>query len=139
MDSIEHTPSKEQMPQWAETGPLSTVGAILTGKSQIKYLSSHMETREVQFREYPGNVHSYELIVPHLTKAGEKWITEIGVWFPAAHVPEFNERVDRKPEMQIDILTGQGHMALTKNPETMRNIYEEIRRQTDQKEADTSS
>ena len=112
----------------------STVETILQGGAGIKFLSDHLETREVGFKPFQGRVYSYEIDVPHLTNPGERWVTELGVWFPASHYPLFDERLDKKPEMQIDILTGQGHMPLTKNPVTLRKVYEEIRRQTDQRQ-----
>lgn len=139
MEKLDKATSSDFIGEKSPVKAPTTIETILQSGAKIQFLSQHTETREVGFRSYQGTVYSYELKVPLLTKPGEEWTTELGVWFPAAYYPKFNEKLDRKPEMQIDILTGQGHMALTKNPETMRKIYEEIRRQTDQKEADTSS
>lgn len=132
MSKTEYTPSPEPVGEKSPIETSPTIAAILQGGATIKYLSNHLETREVGSRLFQGRVYSYELKVPHPTKPGEKWLTELGVWFPAAYYPKFDERLDRKPEMQIDILTGQGHMQLTKDPVTLRKVYEEIRRQIDQ-------
>ncbi len=121
----------EQVTHRTEGGHATTLDIILGGQGKITYLSSHMESREVGFTKYQGTVYSYELVVPHPTKIGETWTTELGVWFPAAFYPKLNERLDRKPEMQIDILTGQGHMPLTADSQKLIKVYEEIRRQAD--------
>ncbi|KKU67666.1 MAG: hypothetical protein UX89_C0013G0002 [Parcubacteria group bacterium GW2011_GWA2_47_16] len=134
MDNIEHKSGSEFSAAASRVERPSTIETILGGGAKIKFLSESMEERDIIGKgKFKGNTYSYELEVPHLTRPGEKWVTELAVWFPAAHYPLFDERAERKPEMQIDILTGQGNMTLTKNPETMRKIYEEIRRQTDQR------
>jgi hypothetical protein len=113
-----------------ETLP-TTIEYILQGRAKITFSSKSSETRTVNFREYAGTVYSYWLEVPSLAKPGETWKTELSVWFPAAYYPLFDEKLNRKQEMQIDILTGQGQMPLSSSQDTLKRVYAEIRRQTD--------
>jgi len=124
-------PNRESGGESVVERPLTVIENILQGKAKITFSSKSSETRTVNFREYAGTVYSYWLEVPSLAKPGETWVTELSVWFPAARYPLFDEKLNRKPEMQIDILTGQGQMPLSSSQDTLKRVYEEIRRQTD--------
>ena len=130
MDNLERAknenPSRLEQIEYDGKRP-TVIENILNGQAKIEFLSESMETRG----RYQGTTYCYGLTVPHLTKPNEKWVTTLSVWFPAAFYPLFDERMNRKPEMQIDILTGQGEMALSRNPETLRKVYDEMRRQAD--------
>lgn len=111
--------------------PTSTIDYILSGRAKITFSGKSAGPRTIGFREFEGDNYSYLCDVPSLSEPGKTWQTELCVWFPAAYYPEFDERLNKKPGMQIYILTGQGDMLLTKKPEIIEKVYREIRKQTD--------
>jgi len=123
-------PSKKERD---ETSP--TVEYILGGKADIKLLSESRGSKWVEDVHYMGRVCSYEISVPNVTRPDEMLTTELSVWFLDDGYPAVSPSGKKRPEMQIDIFTGQGpmqgQMKLSGQREILDRVYAEIRRQTD--------
>lgn len=100
----------------------SVVKNILSGNFYVEFSSKGLDSEKFKSSDHLANYFTYELIIPSPTDKNKDWQTYLTFYHPLNNNDIFN----KAPDLEIDILTGQGKMQLSPDPVIKQMIFEKV-------------